>query len=180
MEKKIVQKINPFFRDDGYNPSVKCDDPFQEKWIHKQVVVKTGDGEDDFVIEEKPVMIDKINLQEQINEAAKDADLESMLRKLLLQSGTITGDEPELNVRPGFYGDITQVQSMIENHQDFISPEVIKQSLPDELKKLSVEELATLTDEELVEYMKKVRSSLPSKEENKVEEVKDNTETEVK
>lgn len=154
--------VNQFARNDGYNPSVKCDNPYQEKWIHKDVVKKTGDSEDDFIIEQKPVMIDKINLQKSIDEEAKTTDLKYLLSQLLLQNGpgyAITGEEPELNKRPGFYGDITQIQEVVQNGGEFITPDQIKSGLPEELHDLTAEQLASMSDADILSYIAKVRES---------------------
>lgn len=152
--------INQFMRNDGYNPSVKVDNPILEKWIHKDIVKHTGDTEDDFIIDQKPVCIDKINIQKSIDEEAKTTDLKFLLTQLLLQNGPgykLTGDEPELNKKAGFYGDITAIQESM-NSGDFVqTPEQVKASLPEELQDLSGETLAKLTDQEILDYISKVR-----------------------
>lgn len=160
MSEKV--KKNQFCRVDDFNPSVKSDEQFQEHWIHKQVVRKTGDSEDDFVIEEKPVLIEKVNIFKQIQEEAKTTDLKELLRQFAL-----TGDESVFNQRQGFYGDVTQIQVSIEDGNPIRTPEQIKAMLPAELQKLSVEQLATMTDEDIISYFAKVRSEI--KEEKKVE-----------
>ena len=154
------EHINQFARCDGYNPSVKVDNPILEKWIHKEIVKKTGDTEDDFIIEQKAVCIDKINIQKSIQEEAKTTDLKYLLTQLLLQNGPgykITGDEPELNQRQGFYGDITSIQQSMNTGDRIVSPEELKASLPEELQSLSAETLAKLTDQEILDYIAKVR-----------------------
>ena len=151
------KEIIAYARDDGYNPSVKCDNPIVEKWIHKDIVNKTGSGEDDFIIDQKPVKVDEVDIQKSIDEEAKTTDLKYLLKQLLL-----TGDESFLNKRPGFYGDITGIQNHVDGASRFVSPEDIKASLPEELKSLSVEELAKMSDQDIIGYFNKVR------EENKV------------
>lgn len=150
MADKVIKK-SQWEREDDYNPGHDFSNSIQEKWIHKQVVVRTGDGEDDWIIDEKPVKIDEIDLHKSINEEAKTTDLKYLLKQLLL-----TGDESILNQRPGFYGDITAIQAGLEG-QVMPSAQQIKESLPEELKKLSVEQLATMSDEDIVAYFKKVR-----------------------
>ena len=149
MENKEI-KI-PYARDDGFNPSVKCDNPIIEKWVHKDVVKMTGDSEDDFIIEQKPVKIDEINIQKSIDEEAKTTDLKYLLKQFLL-----TGDESYINRKPGFYGDVTGVQDAMEG-QGYVTPDQIKNTLPDELKGLTVEEIAQMSDKDIIEYFNKVR-----------------------
>ena len=146
--------INQFCRNDDFNPSVKCDDPIQKKWIHKQVVVKTGEGEDDFIIEEKPVLIDEVNIQKEIDEEAKTTDLKYLLKQLVL-----TGDTSIINKKPGFYGDITGVQEMM-NGKEMVSAEMIKSTLPSELKSLSTEQLASMSDDDILNYIAEYRKSV--------------------
>lgn len=154
----MVNKISQFVRNDGYNPSSKCDDPIVKSYIHKQVVKKLGDTEDDFILDEKPVLIDEYNIQKRIDEEAKTTDLKYLLSVILNREGVVTGDEPELNVRQGSFGDITGVQSAIENGQ-FISPDQLKAKLPQELQDLSIEDLCNMSDEEIVKYISSVRES---------------------
>lgn len=156
MEKVIKPK---FARVDDYNPAVDYSDPIQEKWIHKQVVKKTGDGEDDWIIEEKPVLVEKVDLRKQINEEAKTTDLKYLLKQFLM-----SGDESILNQRPGFYGDITGVQSMMEG-EEFVSAESIKSSMGEEFADLTVEQLASMSDEDIASYIAQVRSSKAKEEE---------------
>lgn len=151
MSEKVIKK-SQWEREDDYNPSHDYSNSIQEKWVHKQVVVKTGVSEDDFILEEKPVKIDEIDLHKQINEEAKTTDLKYLLKQFLM-----TGDESILNKRPGFYGDVTTIQQSIETGQQIITPSQIKATLPDEFKNLSVEQLAMMSDEDIVSYFKKVR-----------------------
>ena len=149
MADKVVK--SQWERQDDYNPSHDFSNSIQEKWIHQQVVVKTGDGEDDWIIVEKPVKIDEVDLHKSINEEAKTTDLKYLLKQLLM-----TGDESIINKRPGFYGDITGVQAGLEG-QVMPSVDQIKASLPEELRSLSVEQLAKMSDEDIIAYFKKVR-----------------------
>ena len=156
-----------FFRDDGFNEAVKYDNPIQEKWVHKQFVKMVGKGEDDFIIEEKPVLIEKVNIQKQIDEEAKTTDLKYLLKQLML-----SGDESILQQRQGFYGDITEIQSVIEGRKQFVTPEQVKATLPQEIKALSVEQLAKMSDKEISEYIAKIRSKqkeVPAEPEKSVE-----------
>lgn len=162
----IVKKTQ-FERLDDFNPSSNFDDPYQEHWIHKQVVVRTGSGEDDWVIEEKPVLTDKVNIFKHIQEEAKNTDLKELLRQFAL-----TGDESVFNKRQGFYGDVSQIQESMESGERLVSAEEIKSSLPVELQKLSVEELAKMTDEDIVNYFDSVRKAQQIVEQEVVKEEK--------
>lgn len=147
----MIEKKSQFLRVDDFNPAVDCSDPILRKWIHKQVVKKTGSGEDDFIIEEKPVLVEEVNIQKSIDEESKTTDLKYLLKQLML-----TGDESILNKKQGFYGDITAYQTAIEDHSGMVTPEVI--TLPQELKSLTIDELASLSDKQIAEYIAKVRS----------------------
>ena len=151
MEKKVSK--NQFERVDDYNPGVDYSNSIQEKWVHKQVVKKTGEGEDDFIIEEKPFLVESVDLHKSIQEEAKTTDLKYLIKQLLL-----TGDESYINKKQGFYGDITGVQKAIQGHQLPPSAEVIKENLPEELKGLSVEQIASMSDSDLAAYIQKVKS----------------------
>lgn len=168
-EKKVV---NQFLRVDDFNPGVDFSDSIQEKWIHKQVVKVVGDSEDDFIIEEKPVLVDRIDLHKQIQEEAKTTDLKSLLKQLLAQGITNpTGDEPELNGRPGFYGDITGIQEAIATGAPLTTPEQVRATLPDELKGLTSAQIASMNDMEIIKYVNKVRAAIEDDNTSKSEEV---------
>lgn len=156
----MEKPINQFCRNDGFNPSIDVSNEFQETWVHKEVVIITGKGEDDFIIGEKPVMTDRVNIQKRIQEEAKTTDLKALLTALLKQGITNpTGEEPELNKRQGFYGDISSIQKGLENNGQLPSVNEIKEKLPEELKSLSVEQLAAMSDEDIIKYIGQVRSS---------------------
>lgn len=126
------ERKSNYERNDGYNPSVDCSNPIKEEWIHKPIVVITGEGEDDFIIEQKAQKIDEINIQKSIQEESKTTDLKYLLKQLLM-----TGDESIINKRPGFYGDVSNIQGHMDNGEPIQSPEQIKASLPEELQSLS-------------------------------------------
>ena len=155
-----------FERCDGFvDPGRKLDEKFQEHWIHKQVVVRTGDGEDDWILEEKPVMTEKVNIFKQIQEEARTTDLKELLRQFAL-----TGDESIFNRKQGFYGDVSSIQRAVENGEQIVSPEQLKATLPEELQMLSVEELARMSDKDIVAYFNEVRKAQVVPEEKKEEE----------
>lgn len=143
-----LQRVSQFERIDFFNPSTNPGHPIQEKWIHKQVVKKTGETEDDWVLEEKPVRTESIDIHKSINEEAKTTDLKYLLKQLFQ-----TGDESVLNRREGFYGDVTMFgegHSLSERKK--IDLEAIKKQLPEEFRSLSDEEIAKLTDEDIVNF----------------------------
>lgn len=156
-----MSKRNQWMREDDFNPTSKFDNQFQEHWVHKQVVKITGDTEDDFVIEEKPVLIDKVNIFKSIQEEAKTTDLKELLRQFAL-----TGDESIFQKRKGFYGDVTGIQKVLAG-EEVASAETIKAALPEEFKNLSVEQIASMTDDDIVKYFKQVRAQREQKEEVK-------------
>lgn len=63
-------------------------------------IVKTGDGENDFIIEKQVVEVSRVDLDEYINSFRDDVGLANILKKVQL-----TGDNSLLNVVPGYYGD---------------------------------------------------------------------------
>lgn len=162
----MTEKIK-FAREDDYNPASDFSNSIQEKWIHKQVVVKTGDSEDDFVIEEKPVLVDRIDLKKRIQEEAKTTDLKYLLKQFLQ-----TGDESILNQREGFYGDITGVQNLIEGGE-FVSAEQVKESLPSDFAGLTAEQIASMSDKDIASYIAQVRASKVHEEAAVSSEVKE-------
>lgn len=166
MEKLV--KHSQFERQDDFNPGIKCDNPIQEKWIHKQVVKKTGETEDDFILEEKPVLIDSVDIHKSIQEEAKTTDLKYLLKQLLQ-----TGDESVINKKQGFYGDVSMFDEGHSLNREKIDLESIKQKLPEEFRKLSDEELAKLSDEDIIKYYQSKIEQVRAKTEVKKEEVKE-------
>lgn len=99
-------KLIPGVRSDGYvSEPTPSGNPIREKWIHKKVPIKTGDGEDDWILEEKAVCIEKANIQKEIEQQAKQAANVKELVKQCLE----TGDESCLNVHQLTYGDVTEM-----------------------------------------------------------------------
>lgn len=167
-----MSKKSQWMREDDFNPTSKFENQFQEQWIHKKIVKITGDTEDDFVLEEKPVLIDKVNIFKSIQEEAKTTDLKELLKQF-----AATGDESIFNKRQGFYADVTGVQKVLAG-ESIPSAEEIKESLPEEFKDLSVEELVKMTDADIVEYFKQVRAQREQKKQPR-KEVKEEKEKSV-
>ena len=174
MEKQ--ERHSQFERIDDFNPVVKCDNPIQEKWVHKQVVKKTGDTEDDFIIEEKPVLIESVDIDKSIQEEAKTTDLKYLLKQLM-----ITGDSSVLDRKPGFYGDVSMFD---EGHslsaRQKIDLESIKAQLPKDLiEGLTDEEIAKLSEEDIVKFYEAKIAEVKAKQEKSKEEVKPEVKEEV-
>lgn len=166
-QSKVKQK---FAREDDYNPSNAFGSSIQKNFVHKQIVVKTGDSEDDFVIDEKPVLVEEVDLHKRINEEAKTTDLKYLLKQLMLAGVTeITGQEEILNSRKGFYGDITGVQDMLEGHP-MVSADKVKETLGEEFKSLTVEQIAAMSDEDIAKYISQVRAQKAADEAKKKQE----------
>lgn len=147
----MEKKLNQFCRCDDYvDKGVDYSNPIQEKWIHKQVVKITGESEDDFVIEEKPVLLEKVNFVKRIQEEAKGTDLKSLVLQVMR-----TGDYSLLENGKGSFVDITGYpDDPIEAHNAIRDGQVVLENLPDGLKQKSVEELANMTPEEISDYVK--------------------------
>lgn len=138
-----------YARVDGFeDKGTDFSDSHVKVFIHKQVVKKTGDGEDDFVIEEKPQLVEEYDLHKRIQEEAKGTDLKSMLAQVLR-----TGDDTILNQKKGaaFFGDITKMpQDSIEAHNRIIRAEKLRSKLPEELRKLSTEDLLKMSSDDIL------------------------------
>lgn len=153
---KIIDKTtgvvaNPAgFRDDCYeDKGLDFSNPIKKTYIHKDVVKITGDTEDDFIIEQKPVLVDEVNVQKQIDEAAKGADIKSLVAKALQ-----TGDESILNQREVSYGDASQIPtSPIEAHNLARDVEKIRASLPDDLKNIDDATLMQVSKEDIAKIV---------------------------
>lgn len=146
-----MNRINNGVRcDDFVDKGVDYSNPIVKKYVHKQFVIITGDGEDDFIIDEKPVLIEEYNQDKEIAKQAKGTDLKS----LVLQCAR-TGDFSPLDAHPGVYADITGYpEDTIVAHNNIIKGQEVLESLPDGLKGKSLEELANMSAEEIVDYVK--------------------------
>lgn len=155
---KLIQEKPKFGREDDFNPAVDYGSSKFQRFVHKQVVIKTGETEDDFVIDEKPVLVEEFDLHKRINEEAKTTDLKYLLKQLMLQGvDQITGEEEILNKRKGFYGDITGVQHLIEGGE-IPSVDSLKESLGEEFSALTVEQLVKMKDEDIAKYISSYRA----------------------
>lgn len=135
-------------RCDGYvDKGNDFSDSIVRKYVHKQVVQKTGDTEDDFILVEKPVCVEEYDIHKQIQEEAVGTDLKSLIAQVMR-----TGDESILNKKVGAYADITQYPNdSIEAHNQLIKAEEARRKLPKKLRDMPVEELLKLSKEEILE-----------------------------
>lgn len=168
-QKKIDDKTGIVFnnicsRSDGVKfDGLDFSDPIVKKFIHKEVIVKTGDGEDDWIKEEKPVQSEEYDIQKAIDEAAKGADVKSLIEQVLR-----TGDDTILNQTEVSYGDITEFPtSPIAAHNAINNIDNLKSNLPPEFVK-DDESLMKLSKKEIDDYVKaKVDEILASKNNGK-------------
>lgn len=107
MEKEI-KKLLPGQRCDGFvDKGCPLGSEIREKWIHKKVPKQIGDGEDDYVLIEKAVCIEKANIQKEIEQQA--AGCPSI--KELIADFNETGDESVFEKHKLTYGDVSEMPS---------------------------------------------------------------------
>lgn len=164
MEMKIFNNTGE--RSDGVVfDGVDYSNPIMKRWIHKQKVVTTGETEDDWHLEEVPVLIEEYDIQKAIDEASKGADLQSMIMQVLR-----TGDESFLNTNPGFNGDITNIPTdPIEAHNLAKSVKDLQAALPGDLSGMNVEEVLGLDKAGIEAYLSDLVNKAMEKKETKVE-----------
>lgn len=145
-----MSKELPGVRTDGYvDKPVVFDNPIQKTYVHKQVVEKTGESEDEFVILEKPVLVSEVNLQKQIDEQAIGTDLKSLIQMVLR-----TGDDSFLNQKQGSYVDITGFPTdSIEAHNAIIQGQAALNNLDPKLKEKGLDSLVGMTKQEIKAYI---------------------------
>jgi hypothetical protein len=124
---------NPFLVS---NVPTKFQDNFDEFYVDyeiKQVVKKVGDGEEDFIIEDK-VIEHKRDIKQEINAQADDVGVYNLMKRVAL-----TGDDslmPEPMPKTGVTSDYTNVPDNLLD-ADLMAKQRIAEfdSLPDALKK---------------------------------------------
>ena len=130
----------------------------------KQVVKKTGDGEDDFILVDKEI-ITKRDISKTINAQASDVGIEAYLRNYEISGEPI----PEVNVTDdvqdftGMPGSLADAILLGENSRKKFA------SLPSDLKgKMSYEEfMASFTQEMFDQFISKYTPKTPEKEKSK-------------
>lgn len=101
------------------------------------VVVKTGEGEEDFIVQPKVILTDECDLQEYVNSFADDIGILNTLEKI-----KITGDTSLLR-KKGIYADVSAYDGSIESVKavsDGIAQSLVASDPA--LAGLSIEELA--------------------------------------
>jgi len=167
-------------------PGVRCDDyvdvpvdftnPVVNRWIHKQVVKITGETEDDFILEEKPVLVESIDIQKEINAAAKGADLKSMIIQVLR-----TGDDSILNQREAEYADITNAPiDAMSAHNLLIQGQETLDNLNPALKAKGLDSILHMTKEDIETFVKDIIKKSKSSDLVEDKNVNTTTESEVK
>lgn len=160
--KSVNTLFNPCIPQNYLPPVADCvfDDSDDAKYIisHelKDKVVKTGDGEDDFVIEQKFVETSRVNRQEYIDSFKDDVGVLNILRKVEL-----TGDITLLNerVRASVPVDEDGKEKVVDV-SGITDPEAVRNGLKnvsDVLAKMPTdlkEAILNLQGEELDEFLK--------------------------
>lgn len=167
MEKEI-KKLLPGQRCDGYDGECcPAGNEIREKWIHKQVPKMLGDGEDDFVIIEKPVKIETANIQKEIEEQAKGCPS----IKELIRECVESGDESCLNNHNLSYGDASEMPTDLHKAIQIVNDAKAKgMNLDDDkILTLSRAELNKLIDDAVKQM---VNSSKPKDEPKQQEDIK--------
>lgn len=149
MEKQEQKKpVIKFGRNDGISfPASDFSDSIVRDYVHKQVVVKTGEGEDDWVLDEKPVMVREHDINKEIQEEAKKNNLKALITQVLR-----TGDESLLIQRPtAQFGDVSNLpEDLIEAKQRADAAAKIMGNLPESLKGKTADELLSMSNEDIL------------------------------
>lgn len=119
----------------------------------KDVVKKVGEGEEDFVIEQKLEEYDRTPRAEYINSFKNDVGIKNMIRKAIAN-----GQDPAVCFRAkGGYVDLTKApNSITELEQSLQSADKAYENLPKDLKKAhSKSEAHKITREEIEQYVAK-------------------------
>lgn len=149
MEQK---KINiPGVRCDGYvDNGVDCSNTKMENWILKEIVKKTGEGEDDFMIDTKPILLETIDVQEMITANAKGCSIAEMVASVLR-----TGDDSIFHQREPHYADITEYPvDALDAHNKILQGQAILDSLDPTLKSKGLDGILSMTKEDIESYVK--------------------------
>lgn len=147
-EKQEAKSKIKFARCDGVvTAGVDYSDSVVKDYIHKQVVVRTGEGEDDWHLEEVPACVGEHDIHKEIQEEAKRCNLKALIAQVLR-----TGDESLLHQKDVVqFGDATVVpEDIIAAQKMARRAQVITGNLPDSLKGKSYEELMAMDPKELL------------------------------
>ncbi|CAJ0596429.1 unnamed protein product [Cylicocyclus nassatus] len=116
-------------------------------YIHKQIVVRTGDGEDDWHLDEVPACVGEHDIHKEIQEEAKKCNLKALIAQVLR-----TGDESLLHQKDVVqFGDVTGIPEDIITAQKMAANAAkITGNLPDSLKGKTYDELMSMDPKELL------------------------------
>ena len=158
---------NPFLASKVKTIFTKDFDEFYIDYEVKQVVKKVGDGEEDFIIEDK-VIEHKRDIRQEINSQADQVGVYNLMKRIAL-----TGDDslmPEPMPKTGVTSDFTGVPDNLLD-ADLLAKQRIEQfnALPDSLKKgRSFEEfMSTFNQEEFNVWLKSMMPQEEKKEGDK-------------
>lgn len=147
-------------------PKGKDDDDIVEYEV-RQVVKKVGDGEEDFVIEDKVVEVSRVNRQAWIAKDAADVGILNIIEKVR-RSGDVTLFNQLHGVIPEGVQDYTNIPDNIGDAINVLktggdSFAALKAIFGD----VSFETLANMTQEELNQYLANYMSAQQPKESEK-------------
>lgn len=146
-ENQVKSKIK-FARCDGINtPGADFSSSVVKDYIHKQIVVRTGDGEDDWYLDEVPACIGEHDIHKEIQEEARKCNLKALIAQVLR-----TGDESLLHQKDVVqFGDVTGVPTDIITAQKMAANAArITGNLPDSLKGKTYDELMAMNPKDLL------------------------------
>lgn len=148
-ENKLEQKNKlKFARCDGVQfPGSDFSNSVVKDYIHKEVVVKTGEGEDDWYIDEVPSCIGEHDIHKEIQEEAKKCNLKALIAQVLR-----TGDETLLHQKDVVqFGDVSGIPEDIITAQKMAANAAkITGNLPDSLRGKTYDELMSMNPKELL------------------------------
>lgn len=163
-----VLKINTGFGPLSDKPKATVTDYSADQdivdYAEEEYVVKTGEGDKDFVVKKRVVETSRLNRQDYINSFADEVGIKNILKKV-----QATGDETLLKQRPdGVFIDVTQFPDNRAGMYEAVKNGVEAfDNLPDDIKKkMSMEDFVNnFGQKEFDDYVKaKVDAILAAKE----------------
>lgn len=138
MSKSIEIYLNPFQgRSDGLAfPGQKFDDVDDKTIVEgyeKEIVKKTGEGDEDFIIDKKLVVYRSYSRDKYIQDQSDDVGILNVLKKVALSGTDLTQDNPYA-AKPG-YVDMTKFPETVAEAEALICDANKKwAAIPDEVK----------------------------------------------
>lgn len=169
MNKEKVVYLNPFQgRSDGVVFPGRRFDGFDDKTIsegyEKEIVKKTGDGEDDFLVEKKLVVYRTYDRDKYIQDQSDDVGILNILKKVALSGADLTENNPYM-AKPG-YVDMTEFPQDLQGAQDLVSnAKKAWEKIPVEVKgSMSYEDfIKSDAAQKLYDYYSKLQVQEPEK-----------------